>query len=535
MIVKNTETIFDISQDHQQTKDEKNRISLAQLPFFVPETTEEAVAELLTNGNSTMKWAQDGILGFHSIKFCSSNARQTAQYFELAFGFEPVAFRGLETGSRILASHVVRNGPVVFEIVNGLQEVPEEEDKRRALFAQLKHMSSAYKQASNANSAVAGAIAAQIARDMEDAQLVQRFVCAHGDGAWDVLLCVEDAWALFVRAVSGGAVALHPPELLLDEHGSVCVATVGVPGTDICHTLVQNIDYRGAYLPHFAPAPPAPATTLRAPSVRLNCVDHAVQNYSWNQMDTYSAFYARCFGFRKYWSVDEQAVLTGKTALRLVVMSSSNGRVKIPINEPALGTRRGQIEEFCDFFGGPGVQHIALRTRDILWAVGLLRERGVQFNDIGPEYYENLESRLQEDRIELFEDFEELRRNHILVDYDASSRYEVPGEKGPVGRCNYIAQIFTTPLHDRPTLFIEIIQRRHHNGFGKGTFKGLFESIERQQELRGTLTLVGEEEEEGEEEGEEEREGREREHKTEETACECLEGGKCTRKKQVRW
>lgn len=531
MISNSTKNDTNVFTGDVRSKNDPNRASLEELPFSVPETPDEAVSDLLARGNLTMKWAQDGILRFHSIKFCSSNARQAAQYFELTFGFEPVAFRGLETGSRIIASHVIGNGKVLFEIVNGLQEVPELEEKRRAMSAQLLHMSSAHKMAGDADSAAT--IAMQLERDVEDAQFAQRFVCSHGDGVWDVLFSVEDAPAMFQRAVAGGATAKRAPTFLRDENGTVCLASVGVPGTDIWHTLVQNIDYRGAYLPHFAAAS---ARAQLLPPVRLVCVDHAVQNYSWNQMDAHAEFYARCFGLRKFWSVDELTVLTGRTALRLVVMTSSNGNVKIPINEPAMGTRRGQIEEFCDFFGGAGVQHIALRTRNIVNAVRLLRQRGVEFNNIGDDYYDNLAERLATDDIELFEDFEDFRGNHILVDYDASSRYETSGRNGEkVGRCNYIAQIFTTPLHDRPTLFIEIIQRRHHNGFGKGTFKGLFESIERQQELRGTLTVVESEDEEEEEE-EEKSEAYEAYEACEDCVCGEEDGEECSKKrKEVNW
>lgn len=175
---------------------------------------------------------------------------------------------------------------------------------------------------------------------------------------------------------------------------------------------------------------------------------------------------------------------TGATALKSVVMASANGKVKMPINEPAKGIMKGQIEEFYEFYKGPGVQHIALITRDIIALVKAMRLRGIDFNTISDAYYKNLEERLNKDSIKLFESFEELKALHILVDFDLASKYL---HRDGRYRCHYILQIFTKPLHDRPTLFLEIIQRHHHNGFGKGTFKGLFETIEAQQRLRGTL------------------------------------------------
>lgn len=272
------------------------------------------------------------------------------------------------------------------------------------------------------------------------------------------------------------------PTIEQDENGAVKIAVIGVPGNDISHTLVQKLSYKGKYLPHYAHSLRECPNLQR--EVQLQEIDHCVQNFSWNEMMPNAKFYASALGLHKFWSVDDKDVSTGNTALRSVVMSSANGKVKIPINEPARAKLRGQIEEFYEYFGGPGVQHLALLTRDILRTVRALRASGLKFNQIQPSYYVELARRLARDNIEMKEDFDQIRQGHILVDYDPATKYKKPN--GKYG-CNYILQIFTEPLHDRPTVFLEIIQRYHHNGFGKGTFKGLFESIELEQKKRGTL------------------------------------------------
>lgn len=521
---------------------------LRELPFFPVESdplTELSVAELLLNGHLDYKFPADGFLGFHSLKMCSSNAKQMARYLELSMGFTEIAYKGLETNSRKLASHIVKNGSVVFEIINTLETVDEKlqdshvgkNDTKRmqhdytasenyVMKEFKKNMSNLVKEVvedeldackdplfiKNATRRLVDStlgmlqyiegilktenfvksithLSKDAVRDTFESLQVQEFVKNHGEGVMDISFSVVDVEKVFKRAISNGASIVELPHIIADENGSVKVATISVPYTDIHHTLIEDIDYTGPFLPTYqAAVNPRDVQYCEQldelPKVEFECVDHCVENYTWNQMMTHAKFYARVFGFHRYWSVDEKDVYTGETALRSIVLASSNGKIKMPINEPARGKKRGQIEEFYDFNGGPGVQHIAIKTRNIVATVEALKRRGIDFNPASEKYYATLEQRLIRDDVKLREDFQDIKRLNILVDYDPLSR----NKKTKV--CNYILQIFTKPLHDRPTLFIEIIQRYHHNGFGKGTFKGLFETIEEQQRLRGTLVPV---------------------------------------------
>lgn len=512
---------------------------LAELPFAfdghgLPDLEPDLV-DLLRDGHTNTAFPVDGLVDFFAIRICTSNARLTAKFFELVLGFEEVAYRGLETSSTKIASHVLRNGSVTIELTNTLSlDEPEVHtwlhhlvdmtDLRKSLLAGslenvfVSAVGNHYQQLMADEEAAARAQAAlqlasffrdfcrgprtealvenllaktsQLVLDMINCHLIQKFVSRHGDGVSDIMLTVIDVRATFARAVANGAQIIAAPHVFQDTFGSVVAATILVPSTDICHTIVQNINYAGAFLPGYMPPPPKDplhqAVLDRLPPVRLAHIDHCVQNYTWHQMMQQAWVYAKVFGLHKFWSVDEQDVSTTNSALRSIVMALGNGRIKIPINEPAEGRMKSQIEEFHDFNGGPGVQHVALRTYDIIGCVVALKQRGIQFNTISNEYYANLSTRLAHDNITLQEDFDKLKQLHVLVDYDPSTKYKYKNRY----RCNYILQIFTKPLHDRPTLFFEIIQRHHHNGFGKGTFKGLFESIEEQQKQRGTLTPV---------------------------------------------
>lgn len=518
---------------------------LKVLPYFpidIDPIKEESVEELLLNGHINTTYPGDGFIGFHSLKICSSNAKQMAKYLELSMGFEEVAYKGLETNSRRLASHVVKNGNIVFEIINTLEAVTDQYpgilmSKEEALNMKLDYSDSEahllkllkekiaqltseivednldrYKHSMdirqakeklvrsilhsvNFTSAISS-IKKSISKCVETSKvtiqdnfesfMIQEFVKTHGEGVMDISFKVVDVDYAFEKAIGAGAYIIKVPQTLTDDNGSVRIATIAVPYTDIHHTLIQNIDYFGPFLPNYTKSlivkPDGYVRQLEAlPLIQLDCIDHCVENYTWNQMMTQARFYANIFGFHKYWSVDEKDVFTGETALKSIVMASSNGKIKMPINEPAKGLKRSQIEEFYDYNGGPGVQHIALRTNDIIATVNSLRKRGIEFNPASEKYYETLKQRLVNDDIILKEDFNTIRNLNILVDYDPETRNKASRT------CNYILQIFTKPLHDRPTLFIEIIQRHHHNGFGKGTFKGLFETIEAQQKLRGTL------------------------------------------------
>lgn len=457
------------------------------LPFSASSPVDEVdISELFRDGYVNCKFPLDGIVGFFSVRFATSNAKEMASYFQFAMGFELVAQKGLETGSSLIASHVLKNGKAVVEIVTSIKVASEEADDGENLAAlfgndtnsvSLARLVSQYEEVRQQKKP-------DVAYDALLAYLSDTFVGRHGMGVIDILLGVTDVDSTYSRAICNGALSLEVPHILSDCHGVVRLAKIGVPGTDMHHTLVQKVDYDGVYLPGYKTSLCNNQAQLPFAPVSICEIDHCVQNYSWNEMFKYARFYASALGLHKYWSVDESDVSTTNTALRSLVMASANGKVKMPINEPAESKLVGQIEEFYQYFNGPGVQHIALRTRDILQCVCSMRTRGVDFNEMSSDYYEGLMARLAEHNIVLTEDMDKLRANHILVDFDPATRF---ARKNGTFGCNYILQIFTKPLHDRPTFFFEIIQRHHHNGFGKGTFKGLFETIERQQQLRGTL------------------------------------------------
>lgn len=484
---------------------------LADLPFANYEIEDAPAAELLGKGHLTYTYPRDGVVDFHSIRICSSNAKALAKFLRLSMGLSEVAYKGLETGNHFIASHVLTNGRFTVEISSALrgheesstmmmQGVPAAETLKMidcevdAFAAKFPHFDidvTIVKDLISAKCSTASdqSLAAAHRLTLERLELIklQNFLTRHGDGVIDVSLVVLDCVNAFEKAVRGGAIPVRTPHIATDAHGSVHIAVVGVPGTDFQHSLVQNLDYTGSFLPNYRVGPselsPGYNSFLQSlPAIGIVCLDHSVENYTWNQMMGCAEFYATAFGFHRYWSVDEQDVFTGNSSLKSIVMASSNGKVKIPINEPGEGKKRGQIEEFYDFNEGPGIQHLALRTHDIITTVRALMQRGLEFNTMSERYYADLARRLQHDDVRLIEDLAVLRTLNILVDYDPSTR----NRKTKV--CHYILQIFTKPFSDRPTLFLEIIQRRHHNGFGKGTFKGLFETIEAQQILRGTLT-----------------------------------------------
>lgn len=428
------------------------------------------------------------VTGFYTIRFATSDAKTFANYLRIAMGFTEVAHRGLETDSLLLASHVLRNAHVVFEIVNTLSSrrcSPLLNPEILAAFDGLdtaSHMAltaSTFQEVLETLKNLETEKLHRIARDAIVAEHVDSFVHKHGFGIYDVVFRVCDCEQAFWQAVRGGAIQVDlPREFSLEHGGTIKIACVRIPKTDILHTIVESQSQEWC-LPGYK----AVADTT-APRTFIGQIDHCVQNYSWNEMLPVARFYSSAFGFHKYWSVDESDVSTGNSALRLIVMASHNAEVKMPINEPAESLYMGQIEEFYMYFNGPGVQHVALTTHDILETVQFMRLRNIEFNEISNEYYENLMHRLALKNITLTEDFVMLRKNHILCDFDPLSTFM--RHDGTIG-CNYILQISTKPFHDRPTFFLEIIQRYNHNGFGKGTFKGLFESIELEQKNRGTL------------------------------------------------
>lgn len=363
---------------------------------------------------------------FHHCQFWVGNAIQAATYYATRFGFERVAYRGLETGNRDVVTHVLRNGNVVFTFSSPLNPGNKE-------------------------------FAAWFERS--------------GDGVRDVCFEVDNARAIYEKAVAAGAESIREPWEETDENGTAVLATIRTYG-DTLHTFVQLDGYHGPFLPNFRAVEEKDPVAEAFPNTDLLFIDHIVGNQDWGEMLDVERWYTEKLGFHRFWCVDDKQMHTEFSALRSVVMTDEEENVKMPINEPAKGKRKSQIEEFVEYYGGPGVQHIALRTNDILHSVAALRSRGLKFLNVPKAYYDDLRERLSRSAVQVKEDIDKLEELSILVDFD---------EKG------YLLQIFTKPVEDRPTLFIEIIQRANHEGFGVGNFKALFESIERDQAERGNL------------------------------------------------
>lgn len=355
--------------------------------------------------------------GTDYVEFYVGNAKQAAHYYKTAFGFQSIAYAGPETGMRDRASYVLVQGKIRFVLTTPLQ--PNNE------------------------------IAEHIAK--------------HGDGVKVLALWVDDARKAFEETTKRGAKPYLAPTVEKDEFGEVVKSGIHTYG-DTVHIFIERTNYTGAFLPGYKPWNPEyqPADT------GLLYVDHCVGNVGWNEMNTWVDFYEQTMGFRNLISFDDSDISTEYSALMSKVMSNGNGRVKFPINEPAEGKKKSQIEEYLEFYGGPGVQHVAIATNDIIHTVSTLQARGVEFLKVPSSYYETLLERVGT----IDEEIKPLQELGILVDRD---------DEG------YLLQIFTKPIQDRPTVFFEIIQRKGAKSFGKGNFKALFESIEREQELRGNL------------------------------------------------
>ena len=351
----------------------------------------------------------------HHVELYAGNAKQSAYFYRTAFGFSQIAYSGLETGNRTAASYVLAQGKIRFVITSPLTpHHPGAEHVRR-----------------------------------------------HGDGICDIALLVEDADFAFAEAVRRGAKPAIDPHDVHDEHGSVRRAAIHTYGETI-HTLISYKDYKGAFLPGYQAAP------VPGEDGGLLVVDHIVGNVELGQMNTWADWYSKVMGFTRYITFDDKDISTEYSALMSIVMSDDNKVVKFPINEPAPGRKRSQIDEYLDWYHGPGVQHCALLSGDIIETVTRLRANGVEFLSAPDSYYQDLQARVGE----IEEPIEKLRELNILVDRD------------PEG---YLLQLFTKPVEDRPTLFFEIIQRKGSRGFGKGNFRALFESIEAEQAKRGNL------------------------------------------------
>jgi len=373
--------------------------------------------QALTKSQTTTTNDTFPINGTDYIEFYVGNAKQAAHYYQTAFGFDLVAYRGPETGTKDTVSFVLQQGKIRFVLTSAYS--PEHE--------------------------------------------VAQHVHKHGDGVKVLALWVDNAKKAYKLAVERGAKSAAKPQRLTDEHGEVVTASIHTYGETI-HTFVERKNYEGAFLPGFE----ARESRLKVEPIGLQYVDHCVGNVELGQMNRWVDFYQDVMGFQLLVTFDDKDISTKYTALMSKVVANGNGYIKFPINEPAKGVKKSQIEEYLDFYGGPGVQHIAIATNNIIETVDKLRQNGVDFLYVPDTYYDTVLDRVGE----IQEELAELQRLNILIDRD---------EEG------YLLQIFTKPVQDRPTVFYEIIQRRGAKSFGKGNFKALFEAIEREQELRGNL------------------------------------------------
>lgn len=362
------------------------------------------------------------LLGTDYVEFYVGNAKQAAHYYKTAFGFQSMAYSGLETGVRDKVSYVLKQDKIRLVLTTAL---------------------------------VSGSPTGE-------------HVKKHGDGVKVIALWVEDARKAFEETTKRGAKPFMQPTVEKDEHGEVVRSGIHTYG-DTVHIFVERKNYKGSFLPGFVEW----KSDYNPSSVGLKYIDHMVGNVGWGEMNTWVKWYEDVMGFVNFLSFDDKQIHTEYSALMSKVMSNGNGRIKFPINEPAKAKKKSQIEEYIEFYEGPGAQHIAVATDNIIHTVKELRARGVEFLPPPPQaYYDEIPARLGKHMEMMKEDIKELQKLSILVDAD---------EEG------YLLQIFTKPVEDRPTLFYEIIQRMGARGFGAGNFKALFESIEREQALRGTL------------------------------------------------
>ena len=357
------------------------------------------------------------LLGTDYVELYVGNAKQSAHFYKTAFGFQSEAYAGLETGVKDRVSYVLKQDKIRLVLTTPLTEGGP----------------------------------------------INEHINKHGDGVKVVALWVEDATKAWEETTKRGAKSFMEPTSEEDDFGKVVRSGIYTYGETV-HIFVERNAYDGPFLPgykkwesHYNPAPTG-----------LNFIDHMVGNVDWDEMNTWCEFYAKVMGFAQIISFDDKDISTDYTALMSKVMSNGNGRIKFPINEPAEGKKKSQIEEYIDFYNGPGVQHIAVATDDIVKTVSAMRDRGVEFLYVPESYYDDLLERVGD----IDEDVEVLKKHGILIDRD---------DEG------YLLQLFTKPVVDRPTMFFEIIQRKGAQSFGKGNFKALFEAIEREQGNRGTL------------------------------------------------
>ncbi|WP_268122289.1 4-hydroxyphenylpyruvate dioxygenase [Roseivirga pacifica] len=371
------------------------------------------------SGEKIFKDAQDflPINGTDYVELYVGNAKQSAHFYKTAFGFQSVAYAGLETGVKDRVSYVLQQDKIRLVLTSPLKQDGD----------------------------------------------INAHINKHGDGVKVVALWVDDATKAWEETTSRGAESYFEPKVEEDEHGKVVRSGIHTYGETV-HVFVERKEYKGAFLPGFKER----KSDYNPSEVGLRYIDHMVGNVGWGEMNKWCEFYAKVMGFTQLVSFDDKDISTEYTALMSKVMSNGSGRIKFPINEPAEGRKKSQIEEYIDFYNGAGVQHIAVATNNILETVAQLRERGVEFLRVPEVYYDDVLDRVGE----IDEDLEPLKELNILIDRD---------DEG------YLLQIFTKPVLDRPTMFFEIIQRKGAQSFGKGNFKALFEAIEREQEARQTL------------------------------------------------
>ncbi len=362
------------------------------------------------------------LLGTDYVELYVGNAKQSAHFYKTAFGFQSLAYKGLETGSKDSVSYVLV------------------QDKIRLV----------------------------LTTPLNSKSPINNHIVKHGDGVKVIALWVDDARKSYEETIKRGAKSYLEPTVEKDEFGEIVKAGIYTYGETV-HVFIERKNYKGAFLPGFQKW----ESDYNPEPLGLKYIDHMVGNVGWGQMNTWVKWYEDVMGFENFLSFDDKQIHTEYSALMSKVMSNGNGRIKFPINEPAKAAKKSQIEEYLDFYEGSGVQHIAVATDDIIETVSQLKARGIEFLPPPPQaYYDDIPNRLGEHREMMKEDIGELQKLSIMIDAD---------EEG------YLLQIFTKPLEDRPTLFFEIIQRMGARGFGAGNFKALFESIEREQEKRGTL------------------------------------------------
>ncbi len=356
--------------------------------------------------------------GWDHVELYVGNAKQSAFYYEHALGFTRTAYAGPETGVRDRSSYVLEQSEIRLVLTSGLRSDSE----------------------------------------------IARFACTHGDGVKDIALRVPDAREAYRQAVQRGARGIVEPHWVEDEHGRVELASIATYG-EVVHTFVNRAEYSGVYLPGYTPQA---SSNGADPGVGLLAIDHCVGNVELGRMDFWVEFYERAFGMTEMLHFSDEDISTEYSALMSKVMTDGEGKIKFPINEPAEGKRKSQIEEYLEFNQGPGVQHVALASRNIVETVEALERHGVAFLQTPSSYYDEVPDRVGE----IDEDYADLQRLGILADRDDDG---------------YLLQIFTKTAQDRPTLFFEVIERHGARGFGDGNFKALFEAIEREQALRGNL------------------------------------------------